>query len=239
MAGGKGVRLGELTRDVPKPLLKLGGQSILEVIVTQLRATGFRRVTLCLSHLGELVRQEFGHGERFGVGIDYCWDREPLGTAAPLLLVERWESPALVMNGDILTTTDFGELVDAHRRSDALVTVAARRQHVPVDFGVLDTTPDGRVVGIREKPRISVDFSSGIYVIDPAARACVPPGLPMDMPELVTEAIGRGYVVRARRLPGAWHDIGTPAGYRHAVHEFRADPARYLRTGMVSTIGGH
>lgn len=228
MAGGKGTRLGALTRNIPKPLMKVGEHSILEVITQQLRRAGFDRLTFCVSHFGELVQRDFGNGDRFGVAIDYCWDRTPLGTAAPLRLVPDWTTPALVMNGDILTSTDFGELFAAHQQRRPIMTVAVRHIQIPVDYGVLDLADDGRVTGIREKPRITVNFSSGIYVIDPAVRAYIPPDCRMDMPELLATAIDRGERVRAHRAFGSWHDIGTVGSYHAAAGAFLADPGTYV-----------
>lgn len=228
MAGGKGSRLGALTRNLPKPLMKMGDHSILGIITQQLRRAGFDRLTFCVSHFGELVERDFGNGERFGVAIDYCWDRDPLGTAAPLRLVPEWTSPALVMNGDILTSTDFGDLFAAHQRHRPIMTVAVRRTRIPVAYGVLDLDEDGRVSGIREKPRINVDFSSGMYVIDPAVRAYIPAGHHMDMPALIAAVIDRGERVRGHQVLGPWHDIGTPGGYHTAARAFLADPGGYV-----------
>jgi NDP-sugar pyrophosphorylase family protein len=227
LVGGRGSRLGPLTADVPKPLLRLGRFSILEIMLRKLRTCGFIRVTLCVSHLGELIRREFDDGARLGLAIDYCWDREPLGTAAPLLRVSNWEAPALVMNGDILTALDFGSLMQAHQRGGALMTVASYRVEVPVDFGVLDID-EGRVRGIREKPRIPVDVAAGIQVVDPAVRAHLPQEGQLDMPMLVSALIAGGHRVLAHSFTEAWHDIGTPASYEAARMDFLIDPPRYV-----------
>ena len=197
-------------------MAKIGDRAILEIIACQLRDAGFARLTLCVSHLGELIEQEFGDGERLGVPIDYCWDRDPLGTAAPLRLVPNWVSPALVMNGDILTALDFDELFTAHQRSRPMMTVAVLRTQIPINYGVLDLDGDDRVLGIREKPRITVCCSSGIYVIDPGVCAYIPVDRRMDMPELVAATIEHGGSVKAHRIFAPWYDIGNASGYRTA-----------------------
>jgi NDP-mannose synthase len=228
LAGGKGTRLGALTRTRPKSLTKLGDHSILEIITRQLRNSGFDRLTLCVSHLGELIVEEFGDGSRFGITIDYSWDHSPLGTAAPLRLISDWASPALVMNGDILTALDFEAFFSAHLRRRPAMTVATLHRRIQIDYGVLDLDGDGQVRGVREKPSISMDVSSGIYVIDPGMRAHSPAGRRMDMPELVATAVEHGLRVQAYAIAGPWHDIGNVTDYRSATRAFLAHPATYV-----------
>jgi NDP-sugar pyrophosphorylase family protein len=205
--------------------------SILEITLLRLRACGFSRVTLCVSYRGDMIRREFGDGGRLGLSIDYCWDREPLGTAAPLLLVSEWETPALVMNGDVLTSLDFASVMASHRQHGGLMTVATHRCQVPVDFGVLDIT-DGRVRAIREKPRLPVDVAAGIQVVDPAVRTHLPDHGQLDMPTLVTALITEGQEVYAHPFAEPWHDIGTPSSYETARMDFLVDPERYLPGGL-------
>ncbi|MER5439024.1 sugar phosphate nucleotidyltransferase [Streptomyces sp. NPDC002790] len=230
LAGGKGTRLAPYTDDLPKSLIQISEHSILEIIAHQLQVSGFTRLTLCVSHLGEMITERMGDGSHFRLEIDYCWDREPLGTAAPLLLVKDWDTPALVMNCDILTAVDLGALTADHLRSGAYMTVATHRHQVPVDFGVIDSV-DGLVHGIREKPRISLDVSAGIQVIDPRARECIPPGERMDMPQLVAELLGRGHQVRSFHMAEPWHDIGTPTSLHAAKDAVSRSPERYRLPG--------
>ncbi|SDH16758.1 Nucleotidyl transferase [Sinosporangium album] len=229
MAGGQGTRLRSVTDEIPKSLVRLGDHPIIEIIVRRLRASGFRRVTLCVSHLGEMIEAALGEGGRLGVAIDYCWDTEELGTAAPLLRVPRWNEPALVMNCDILTSADLTEMFSAHVRSGSLLTLAARRIQIPVSFGVLDLDEGGRVAGIREKPQLSVEVSAGIQVVDPGVRAWMSAGVAMDMPELILALIKQRCQVRAHPLSASWHDIGTPASYRTAAEAFARSPDEFLR----------
>ncbi|MDX2525303.1 sugar phosphate nucleotidyltransferase [Streptomyces europaeiscabiei] len=234
LAGGRGSRLGPLTAGMPKPLLRLGHFSILEITLLRLRACGFSRVTLCVSYLGDMIRRNFGDGGRLGLSIDYCWDRTPLGTAAPLLLVPEWDTPALVLNGDVLTSLDFSSVMASHRRNGGLMTVATHQSEVPVDFGVLDIT-DGRVRGIQEKPRIPIDVAAGIQVIDPAVRDYLPDDGQLDMPTLVAALITEGQEVFAHSFNEPWHDIGTPSSYEAARMAFLVDPARYVPSDLPGT----
>jgi NDP-sugar pyrophosphorylase family protein len=228
LAGGNGVRLRSVTAAAPKALAAVGGQPLLEVIVRQLREADFTRVTLCVSYQSEMIEEALGDGARFGLTIDYCRDAVPLGTAGPLRLVTDWNSTALIMNCDILTSVDVAGMVRSHRDSGAVLTVGYRVCPVPVDFGMLELSAGGKVIGIREKPSIEVAVASGIYAADPQVRTHLPEGKPMDMPELINALAGRDYPVRAAHLEGHWHDIGTPDRYGAAKRAFDAHPDVFL-----------
>ena len=232
LVGGKGTRLWPRTRHQPKALVKLGHYSILEIILRRLRDCGCDRVTLCISHLGHMIRREFGNGRRLGVPVDYCVDEHPLGTAAPLHLVPDWTSPAVVMNGDILTTIDFADLYRQHERGTGRLTVAFHRSLLAAGVGVVRVL-DGRVEAIWEKPSVEWNINAGIYVADPLVRKYVPTGSPADMPSLITALIEHGETVNGYGFSGEWHDIGTPFRYQRAMKEFLTNPERYLKPDAV------
>ncbi|MFI1418630.1 NDP-sugar synthase [Streptomyces sp. NPDC020731] len=229
LAGGKGTRLLPRTEQLPKPLLRFGPYPLLEIIVRRLRSAGFTRVTLCVSHLGEMIEEAFGDGHRLDVEIDYVRDEAPLGTAAPLLAVREWRAPAVVTNGDVLSAVDFAELYRAHRHRTGGLTVVVHRLHAPISYGVVDTDGTDRITAIREKPLLPVDVAAGVYVADPAVRRYIPAGTPLDMPELIERLIAGAQRVGAYRFDGPWHDIGDPDSYQAAQLDFAASPERYLR----------
>ncbi|MFC9434479.1 sugar phosphate nucleotidyltransferase [Nocardia sp. NPDC057030] len=227
LAGGRGARLLPYTKNRPKPLMRLGRYSILEVLIRRLRACNVDRVTLCIAHRGDMIREEFGGGGHLGVAIDYCTDQPPSGTAAPLLLVADWDSPAVVMNADILTAIDFAHLHRVHEHSGSALTVAFQRRQVPVDLGVLQVV-DGQVHAMWEKPSLAIDVSSGIYVIDPSVKAVVPEGEAVDMPDVIEALLRAGERVNAYGFREEWFDIGTPTTYKTAEREFLAKQEHYL-----------
>jgi NDP-sugar pyrophosphorylase family protein len=207
--------------------MKLGRYSILEIIIRRLRACAFERVTLCTAHLGEMIRAEFDDGRRLGLSIDYCTDDPPSGTAAPLLRVPDWSSPAVVMNGDVLTALDFAHFQRMHEKSGSLLSVAFQRREVPVELGVLQVG-DRQVHAVWEKPSLAIDVCSGMYVVDPSVRDCIPEGVRVDMPDVIDALLKKGEPVNAYGFHEEWHDIGTPTTYRIAQKEFLANQDHYL-----------
>jgi len=227
LAGGKGTRLRPYTTVLPKPLVPVGERPILELILTQLHAAGFTRADLCVGHLGGLIRAYLSESGVVpdGLEVHYQWEEEPLGTAGALHLIERPDEPFLVMNGDILTTLDYGEFLRAHSDSGAALTIATHKKDVPLALGVIESDGD-TVTGYVEKPTLNYHVSMGIYGYSPWALDHVPKGR-FDFPDLVLKLLAEGERVDSRRFEGEWFDIGTPDEHERAVSAFDEDPDRY------------
>jgi NDP-mannose synthase len=221
LAGGRGTRLRPYTTTIPKPLVPIGDDcAILEIIMRQLSMRGFRRVTLAIGHLGELIRAYVGTGEQWGIECDYALEKEPLGTMGPVVsVIDRLPEHFLVLNGDILTDLPFDVLLDAHAVSTAPLTIATFRRHVDVDFGVLEVS-DGRVVGFHEKPRLDYSVSMGVYALTRSTLAAYPAGKALGFDDLVLHLLAAGRNPASYLHEGYWLDIGRPEDYDRANLEF-------------------
>jgi len=224
MAGGRGTRLGELTRDTPKPLMTVAGRSILEWIVLGLVGDGIREIYVSVNYLAAQIEEHLGDGSRLGCTVRYLREHPdlPLGTAGSLTLLraERpdLEHPLLVMNGDLMVEFDANDLLEAHGRTGAVVTVATRTYQHEVPFGVVESA-DGRVTGVAEKPTLSFDINAAVYAVDPRALAWLPDGRASTMPELVETCLQRGERVTAWPITTDWIDVGTPKDLARAKGE--------------------
>jgi NDP-sugar pyrophosphorylase family protein len=218
LAGGKGVRLRPFTVNFPKPLMPLGDSPILEVLIKRLVAFGIADITLTVGHLAELIKAYFHTHNRLTtqVRLRYVEESEPTGTAGSLASVPNLDDTFLVMNGDLLTDLDFDVLVSFHRREGAALTIAAHRRHVKVDFGVLESDNNYRVIGYNEKPELSYDVSMGIYVYEPRVLKFIAPGTYLDFPDLVLRLIAAEEKVCAMPSDCLWLDIGRPDDYARA-----------------------
>ena len=137
LAGGRGTRLAPYTSVLPKPLMPIGDQSILEVVVGQLEDAGIVNVNFCVGYLAHLIQAVFDSRENGHVDITYVREQEALGTAGPLRLVDGLDTTFIVMNGDVLTTIDYEELVRFHREQGNAVTIATRERSIKIDYGLL------------------------------------------------------------------------------------------------------
>ena len=228
LAGGRGSRLAPYTTVLPKPLMPVADRPILDIVLRQLRAAGFDDVTLAVGHLAHLIRAVLGDGSAHDLSIRYNDEPEPLGTAGPLASIAGLDGTFLMLNGDVLTTLDYRELVLAHEHAGNALTIATHRRTVRTDYGVLHT--DGslgsthRVLDYDEKPELRYTVSMGVYVLEPAAVAHVVPGRRMDLPDLVLALLAAGAQVGSYPYDGYWLDIGREDDYRRA----QADADRLL-----------
>src|SRR4051812_46705056 len=138
LAGGRGTRLRPYTVVLPKPLMPIGDFPILEVIVRQLAAQGFDRITMAVNHQANLIQAFFGDGNKWGLTVDYSMESQPLSTIGPLALIDDLPETFLLMNGDVLTDLRFGGLLDLHERSAVPFTIAASKRTHTIDYGVLE-----------------------------------------------------------------------------------------------------
>ena len=119
--------------------MPIGEIPILEIIVKQLKNAGASSIVMAVGHLHHMIEAHFGDGSDFGIPISYSLEDKPLGTAGPLnLIFNQLEENFIVLNGDLLTTIDFGNLFNAHIQSDASATIATFKRTVDIDFGVLE-----------------------------------------------------------------------------------------------------
>ena len=229
LAGGQGTRLRPYTTVLPKPLIPVGERPILELIVRQLAAAGFTSVDLCVGHLGGLIRAYFDESSAKpdAVELRYHWEDEPLGTAGALHLVEPPTEPFLVMNGDILTTIDYGQFMRYHEAQGAALTIATHRKDVPLALGVIEEEA-GVVNGYIEKPTLHYEVSMGIYAYSPTTLEHVPPRR-FDFPDLVLALLRAEERVATYHFDGSWFDIGTTDEHERAVAAYEADPGRFDR----------
>lgn len=223
LAGGKGTRLRPYTTVLPKPLVPVAERPILELIMRQLASHGFTRIDLSVGHLGGLIKAYLDHVELpEGLELRYCWEDEPLGTAGALRRIDDLDEPFLAMNGDILTTMDYAELMRFHADHDAPLTIATHRQDVDIDLGVIESD-DGYVVNYVEKPTMHFDVSMGIYVYDPEVLELIPDGR-FDFPDVVKAMIESDRRVMSYNGPGVWFDIGTVGEHERATAAIEASP---------------
>jgi NDP-sugar pyrophosphorylase family protein len=227
LAGGKGTRLGPFTTILPKPLLPIGERAILELLVEQLRVHGFTRLTLAVGYLSQLIEAVFGDGSAYGVSIEYHYEDVPLGTAGALAGVRGLEEPFLMLNGDVITTLDFAELMAVHVTGGSALTIATQVRRATIDFGVIEVengngngNGDGslqNVTGYLEKPSSEHAVSMGVYALSPRLLRLIRPGAFLDFPDLVLKALSAGERVASYRYDGLWLDIGRHEDYEQAI----------------------
>jgi len=216
MAGGDGRRMRTFSEDVPKPLLRVGGKPLLEILIERLRAAGISQFFVTVRYKSEMIEKHFGDGSRLGVHIQYVRENAPLGTAGALAqLPESLSMPFFLVNGDILTRCDFLGMLNFHHRCHADLTVGAVPHTVEVPYGVLRVDGE-QLAEVEEKPRLDFLINAGVYVVEPTVVPLIPRERAFDATDLIRLLKGRGRTVVAFPIRDYWLDVGRDGDVQRA-----------------------
>ncbi|MBO6960201.1 MAG: nucleotidyltransferase family protein [Prochlorococcus marinus CUG1438] len=221
MAGGLGSRLLPLTKETPKPMLKIGETPMMEIVLSQCIRSGLKNFYFAVNHLKDQIIEYFGDGTKWGVSIKYLEEEQPLGTAGALkLLPNNLDKPLLVLNGDVLTDLNINNLIKFHIEHDSLATICVREYLESIPFGVVSLDGE-KVLEIKEKPSFKHYVNGGVYVLNPEITKLISPGLKVDMPDLINFARGENYKISAYPIHEYWLDVGIPETFKQAKKDWK------------------
>jgi NDP-sugar pyrophosphorylase family protein len=228
LAGGKGTRLRPYTTSLPKPLVPLGDHPILEILLRQLAAEGFKDIILSTGHLAELIEAYCGNGKKWGVRIRYAREDKPLSTAGGLRTIRGLKTHFLVVNGDVLTDMSFKKLYQFHIKQKAWATIGVVPRESKVDYGVIEIGPKASLAKYIEKPTLPYLVSMGVNVFDRRAVKSIRRDESLGIPDLVLRLKKEKKKVVCMKSDAQWLDIGRPDDYHTAQDIFESDPKRFL-----------
>jgi NDP-sugar pyrophosphorylase family protein len=230
LAGGKGARLAPFNTVLPKPLMPLGEVSILEIVLRQLDREGFSEAVLATGHLSEIIEAYCASlNPKLNLSLRVVKEEKPLGTIGPLKRIEGLEDDFLLMNGDLLTTLPFSEVLEKRREKKSLALLTVGERTMTLDFGLLETDAEGSVVRYREKPSLANLVSYGVYAFSRGILEWIPTDAAFDLPDLVQLLIEGNRKVDTFLYSGYWKDIGRPEDYEAAKADFLAEPEKFLK----------
>jgi mannose-1-phosphate guanylyltransferase / phosphomannomutase len=246
LAGGFGTRIKPLTYSIPKPMLPLAGKPILEHVVNLLKNHGITDIVFLLYFQPEAIKNYFGDGSGFGVKVNYTIPSEDYGTAGAVKFASehlRGDEPFLVISGDLLTDVDLKSFVEFHKNKKSMVTIGLTSVKDPLQFGIVITDSDGKVVKFLEKPGWGEVFSdsinAGIYAMDPAVLDSIPGRQAFDFShDLFPRLLGEGKPLFGFLLRGYWRDVGDATSYWEANMDILAGRLRVKGSGKRLDIVG-
>ncbi len=233
LAAGKGTRVMPLTRNCPKPMLRILETPVLELLINGLREHGVNQIMINTAHHAATIEDYFGDGNRFGVKIAYSFEGrlddgeligEPIGSAASIRAIQAhagfFDDTFLVLCGDAVLDIDYGALFREHRAHGGIASIAV--QNVARDqvesYGVVVCDETGRVTSFQEKPKVhealGTQVNTGIYVFEPAVLEHIPETVPYDLGgQVFPDLVAKGLPVFGLALPMTWLDIGRLPDY--------------------------
>lgn len=221
MAGGLGSRLGKITEKIPKPMLSIGGKPILQTIIEQFKTYMFSNFYISVNYMADQIIDFFNNGNTLDVNIKYLVEKQKLGTAGCLSMLDKdsISEPFILMNGDILTNVNFEDILNFHETNKYDVTIATISYNIQIPYGVI-SKEGNNVCDIIEKPIKTYETSAGIYVLSPNVLKYVPDNEKYDITSLFDELIKDGKKIGTYKINGYWLDIGKPDDFYKAHQDF-------------------
>jgi dTDP-glucose pyrophosphorylase/predicted transcriptional regulator len=219
MAGGRGVRLRPLTKNIPKPMLKVGNKPILQILLEKFRESGYENFIICVNYKSKIIMDYFGDGLKFGVKIEYIQEKKRMGTAGALsLLKKKPKEPFFVVNGDLLTNLDFEKMLNFHHEHNSKATMCISEYNIESPYGEVKLEQEN-IILIDEKPIHKFFVNAGIYILDPKSLKLTPKKF-YDMPSLFKKIIANKLKTISFPLGEYWIDIGSFNDYKKAKIEY-------------------
>lgn len=217
MAGGKGTRLEPFTNVLPKPLIPVGDQTILEYIINEYRKFSVSDFIITIKYKGKLIKAYLDSVEKDYM-VTYLEETEYLGTAGSLKLIDNIPDTCIVSNCDIVVKANYADVIDFHRKNESVLTILSSFQHQKIPYGIVNFSKGGVVTGITEKPEYSMTINTGVYVLDKTVWKYIPDDTFFHMTDLVDALIKDNKKVMTYPVnENDYIDIGQWDEYRNSV----------------------
>ncbi len=225
MAGGKGTRLRPLTCDIPKPMVPVINKPVMEYSINLLKKHGVKDIAVTMAYLPSVIVDYFGDGSEWGVNLHYFSEDVPLGTGGSVKNAEDFlDDTFVVVSGDALTDINIKKAVSFHKNKKSKATLILKKESVPLEYGVIITDDNDKIVRFLEKPSWGEVFSdtvnTGIYILEPEVLRYYDKNENFDFskdlfPKLLKDNVGMyGYVSNKY-----WNDIGDLNSYLKTHHD--------------------
>lgn len=209
MAGGFGKRLGALTKNSPKPMIKVKDKPILEHIIDKAKNENLNNIFISTHFKSEIIEDYFGDGTKFNVNITYIKEKKPLGTGGSFKYMNKFKGPVIVTNGDIISKIGYRKLLDFHKLNDGMATMAVIKNEIINQYGVVKF--DGiNMLDFEEKPLWTTYINAGIYIVDTKVAKLVKKNENISMPLILKKLKNNNNDVYIFHMHEDWVDVGTP-----------------------------
>jgi len=219
MAGGQGTRLRPLTNIIPKALIPVGDKPIIELIIERFYRTGSRKYYISVNHKHEMIRHYLAGLNLPSVSVEFIQEDYPLGTAGSLyLLRDQINSTFIVSNCDILLDQDFRDVLQYHRENHNDLTIISALKNYNIPYGTLHTSENGLLTTLQEKPDLTFQVNTGVYVIEPSVLKQIPENQHLHITQLIEQLMQQKKRVGVFPVSEkSWMDIGQWKDYRQTI----------------------
>ena len=219
MAGGKGTRLKPITNVIPKPLVPVGDKTILEVIMDQFESIGCNKFYMSVNYKADMMKYYLGQLEH-KYDIEFFMEDKPLGTIGSVSLLKgKINTPFFVSNCDSINEQDYRDVYDYHMQNYNDLTIVTMVKSFRIPYGVIETGEDGLMVALSEKPELTYQVNTGVYILNPECIEEIPEGEYYHITHLMEKIKARGGRVGCFPVSEhAWKDMGEWPEYLKMIN---------------------
>jgi dTDP-glucose pyrophosphorylase len=218
MAGGKGTRLDPFTRILPKPLIPIGHQPVIERIMEEFSRFGADHFHISVNHQARLIKAYF-EDQDYPYKISFLEEHMPLGTAGALRMLQgKTGDDLMVSNCDVIIRSDYGDMLQFHRKGNFAITLVAALHNISVPYGVCELNEKGHLSHITEKPEFNMLINSGMYLMKSSCLRMIPENRLFHITDLIDAIVKEEMTVGVFPIPqSAYHDIGQWDVYHNSL----------------------
>lgn len=209
MAGGKGTRLKPITNVIPKPLIPVGDKTILEVILDQFESIGCTKFFMSVNYKADMIKYYLGQLIH-KYNIEFFQEEKPLGTIGSVSLLKgKISTPFFVSNCDSINEQDYRDVYDYHIENQNDLTIVTMVKSFKIPYGVIETGKDGLMTSLTEKPELTYQVNTGVYILNPVCINEIPEGEFFHITHLMEKVKARGGRVGCFPVSEhSWKDMG-------------------------------
>lgn len=219
MAGGKGTRLQPITNVIPKPLVPVGDKTILEVIMDQFENIGCHKFYMSINYKADMMRYYLSQLPH-QYDIEFFMEDRPLGTIGSVSLLKgKINTPFFVSNCDSINEQDYREVYDYHVNNQNDMTIVTMVKSFKIPYGVIETGEDGLMMALSEKPELTYQVNTGVYILNPSCIEEIPEGVFFHITNLMEKIKARGGRVGCFPVSeNSWKDMGEWSEYLKLIN---------------------
>ena len=219
MAGGKGTRLKPITNVIPKPLVPIGEKTILETILDQFEEIGCTKFYMSVNYKADMMKYYLSQLEH-KYDVEFFQEDKPLGTIGSVSLLKgKINTPFFVSNCDSINEQDYRDVYDYHVGNHNDLTIVTMVKSFKIPYGVIETGADGLMTALSEKPDLTYQVNTGVYILNPSCIEEIPEGEFFHITHLMEKIKNRGGRVGCFPVSEhAWRDMGEWPEYLRMIN---------------------
>lgn len=227
MAGGKGTRIAEINKDVPKPMIEINNKPILEYQIDFFKKNNYKDIIIVVGHLKEVIMNYFGDGKKYGINITYFEENDPLGTAGSFFYLKNYihDEDFILVNGDLIFEVDFEKMLEFHKKNNALATLCTHPNNHPYDSAIIITDNNHSVINWLNKEDERTYYSnrvnSGIHILNSKILDYVDEPKKTDLDRDILKKLVNTNKMFAYDTPEYIKDMGTPERYFQVSNDLK------------------